>query len=160
MKFFWIKTFLVLLLDRITKIFVINLRFPRDELVFNVFPGFNLTKVWNKGIVFGVLGDGQVGPWILVFLKSLVLIMIYIYARKMWNLSRDKVFMIGLGLIFGGGLGNLIDRIFWGAVFDFIDLHLGRYHWPSFNLADVGITIGVFIIVLKVLFSKSLKNVT
>lgn len=160
MKFFWIKTFLVFWLDRITKILVINLKFPRDEMVLNVFPGFNLTKVWNKGIVFGFLSENQIGPWILIFLKSLVLIMIYVYAQKMWHLSRDRVFLIGLGLIFGGGLGNLIDRIFWGAVFDFIDLYLGKYHWPSFNLADVGITIGVLIIVLKVLFSKSLKNVT
>lgn len=160
MKFFWIKTFLVFWLDRITKILVINFRFPREETVLNVFPGFNLTKVWNKGIVFGFLGEGQIGPWILIFFKSLVLIMIYIYARKMWNFSRDRLFMIGLGMIFGGGLGNLIDRISWGAVFDFIDLYLGKYHWPAFNLADVGITIGVLIIVLKVLFSKSLKNAT
>lgn len=160
MKFFWIKTLVIFILDRITKVFVINLKFPKDEIVLNVFPGFNLTKVWNKGIVFGFLGDGQIGPWILVFFKSLVLIIIYVYARKMWNLSRDKVFMIGLGMIFGGGLGNLIDRISWGAVFDFIDLYLGKYHWPAFNLADVGITIGVFIIVLKVLFSRNPKNVT
>lgn len=155
MKIFWLVSLLIFFIDRITKLFVINLNFPEDKTTWNIFFCLNLTKVWNKGIVFGFLNQVQISPLIIIFFTLLVLIMIYIWTRKVWRVSKDKILMIGLGMIFGGGMGNLFDRILWGAVFDFLDFYVEKYHWPAFNFADVGITVGIGIVIFKHFFKNS-----
>ena len=106
----------------------------------------NLTLAFNSGAAFSFLADG--GGW-QRWLLSAVAIGVSAYLL-VWlrGIARGKlVEVIGLGLILGGALGNLIDRLWLGAVIDFIDLHYAGWHWPAFNLADTAITLGVVAVV-------------
>lgn len=108
-----------------------------------VLPVFNLVLVRNEGMSFGMLGG--LAPW-----WSLTLIALGILAVLSAWLWRTPSSLIGaaLGLVIGGALGNVLDRLRHGAVTDFIDLHLRGYHWPAFNLADVAVVCGVAILLL------------
>ena len=130
----------VLALDQITKLMVSNwIPFQvRIDLVDNFLA---LTHVRNTGAAFGLLGDAPVAPVRagLVVVSVLAIGLIWAYARQGWHEPRV---MATFGLILGGALGNLIDRLRLHYVVDFIDVHWGRYHWPSFNVADMAITVG------------------
>lgn len=147
MRLFWITANLIFLLDKITKYLLINSDFKKIEIL----PFLNIVKVWNPGIVFGIhfkLG----GFWklILIFITLLVMGFIYFWAKKIFSENQeDKLSLVSLGMIFGGGLGNLTDRIFYGKVFDFIDLHINNLHWPAFNISDMAITISLFLLIYK-----------
>jgi signal peptidase II len=146
---------IVVLLDQLTKLWV------RGSFVYGgepqaVIPGFfNLVYVRNEGAAWGMLG-GQMP--ILIILSIVVLMLLAIYHRKVLNPTLDH--RIALGLMVGGICGNLIDRIRVGWVTDFLDFHLGVYHWPSFNVADSAICIAVGLYMLSSLWHKShpLKN--
>ena len=100
---------------------------------------FNMVMVWNRGISFGMLQSGDAGRWLLVFFSSLVCLILAVW---MWRQDRQTP-ILGLGMVIGGAVGNIIDRVWRGAVADFFDFHLMGYHWPAFNLADSAITVGV-----------------
>lgn len=108
-----------------------------------VWPFFNLVLVWNPGVSFGLLdGLGAAGRWLLSGLSVLIMIVLLFWLRRV----RVRLTALGLGLVLGGALGNLIDRIRFGAVVDFLDFHAFGLHWPAFNVADAAIVCGVILI--------------
>jgi signal peptidase II len=113
-----------------------------------VLPFFNLVMVWNPGISYGLFpATGRFGTWAL---EAATLAVIVFLAFWLWK-SRDCVVALGCGLIVGGGLGNLIDRVLYGRVADFFHFHGFGYDWYVFNLADLAITLGAMAIVYDVL---------
>jgi len=107
---------------------------------------FNLTMVWNQGVSFGMLQDA--GIWPLTILALVVSLVLVVWLMK----STSKFETISLGLIIGGAIGNVIDRVRFGAVADFFDVYIGNYHWPAFNIADAAICIGVAMLLVHGLF--------
>lgn len=113
-----------------------------------VIPGFfNLVHYRNKGVAFGLFG-GAVSPWreVALFLFPLAAV-IGIFVFTFSGRKKGVGVLCALGGILGGALGNLLDRIRYGGVVDFLDFYWGSFHWPAFNLADTAITIGVFYLV-------------
>ncbi|HEU5359819.1 MAG TPA: signal peptidase II [Candidatus Deferrimicrobiaceae bacterium] len=112
---------------------------------------FHIVHVRNTGVAFGLLSNLNpkwVNPLLIVAtLLAIASLLAYIYF-----LPHRGPAPFGLGLILGGALGNLIDRARFGYVVDFLDFHWHRHHWPAFNVADIGITIGVFLLLLDLLF--------
>jgi signal peptidase II len=111
-------------------------------------PFLNFVMVWNEGVSFGLFDRGQDGALVL---SALALAIVTGLALWLWQ-TRDRVLHLALPLIIGGAIGNVIDRLRFGAVADFIDLHVAGYHWPAFNLADSLIVIGAFTIVAASFF--------
>lgn len=109
---------------------------------------FNLTLVWNTGISFGLFSGGD-GAWVLSILASLVSIGLLVW---MWR-AGGRLLVLSLGLIIGGAVGNVIDRVRFGAVADFLDFHLMGYHFFVFNVADAAISVGVVLIVVDSFFA-------
>jgi len=149
MRLFWLSASLVFILDRISKYLIFKAQFEKIE----IFPILNIVKVWNKGIAFGLFSKTGIFSNILLILVTLVvLLIIYVWAKKIYFQNKeDKISLISLGMLLGGGMGNLIDRIFFGKVFDFIDLHIKNLHWPVFNVADIAITLALFLLIFRTL---------
>ena len=109
-------------------------------------PGFlNLTHVENTGVAFGLFaarGD-LVRTWVLAGVGILALVVVLIYFRR--TPVEDRLLLTSLGLVLGGAVGNLLDRMMAGAVTDFIDFYVGTYHWHTFNVADSAITVGLIL---------------
>jgi signal peptidase II len=104
---------------------------------------------WNTGVSFGLFAsDGVLGRWLLPAFAAVVVVGLLVW---LWR-TESRWTGIALGLIMGGAVGNLVDRVRYGAVADFLDLHLAGYHWPAFNAADTGITVGAAMLVLDSLF--------
>ena len=137
---------LLVILDQVTKSLVINF-FDLYESV-TVFPIVNLTFVVNYGFAFGILNN----PSLNQILVSLVILLIIAYFLYLLIKTQDKIFQFTLTLILAGALGNFIDRIFRGFVIDFIDIYIGKYHWPAFNIADSCITLGFIVLMINILF--------
>jgi len=148
---------LVLLLDQVTKLAIVEWLNPQAGRLQQCSPaegvaitGFlALVLVCNRGMSFGMLNSGDpLVPWILGGLSIAVAI------GLVWWLARARRWMVilGLGLVLGGAVGNLVDRFLYGAVVDFVLLHAGRWHWPAFNLADSAITLGVIALLWDSLF--------
>lgn len=113
-------------------------------------PVLNLSMVWNRGVTFGLLNG--VGGWSYLGLAGLALIVVV--ALGIWLRRADSpVVAICLGSVAGGALGNVIDRLRFGAVVDFIDFHIGAWHWYVFNVADAAIVCGVVALVLQMQFA-------
>ena len=139
--------FLILvILDQVTKALVINFFNLYDSVA--LLPMINLTFVVNYGFAFGLLNN----PSLNQILVSLVILAIIIYFLYLLIKTQDKIFQLTLTLILAGALGNFIDRIFRGFVIDFIDIYIGKYHWPAFNIADSCITVGFVILMINILF--------
>lgn len=103
-------------------------------------PFFNLIVVWNRGISYGLFQqDSLLGRWILAAVSLVATFALLVWARR----AQRRFLAMALGLLAGGALGNAIDRVAYGAVFDFAQLHVGRYSWYVFNIADVAIVAGV-----------------
>jgi len=137
---------LVIILDQLSKPLM------RDWLSggdIYVLPVFNLVSAWNKGVGFSLMTmTGNSGPYLLSGLAVLISIGLFIWLLR----SRRPLPVVGLGLAIGGALGNVIDRLTHGAVFDFLQFHWAGYYFPSFNLADSALTIGVALLVIDGLF--------
>ena len=147
-KKFFINFFLVLIifcLDRITKNFVISqskINLSNDLFLSNY---LNISLMWNEGIAFGLFAFDE--SFFYNFITILIIIVIIIvFFMILKNEGYKKYSLI---LIFGGALGNLYDRILFSAVPDFIDFHIGDFHWFVFNVADIFISIGVIIMILS-----------
>ena len=141
---------LVVILDQATKL-LIQRTFRLGESL-PVVPGlFNLTYVLNPGAAFGFLAGAAAafrGPFFIAVSVLAIAIICYYYARH----ARGRPLpVVGLALILGGAVGNLIDRLRVGMVIDFLDFYLGKYHWPAFNVADSGITVGVGLLLVDML---------
>jgi len=142
--FFLFLTLVVL--DQVTKALVINFFNLYDSVA--LLPMINLTFVVNYGFAFGLLNN----PSLNQILVSLVILAIIIYFLYLLIKTQDKIFQLTLTLILAGALGNFIDRIFRGFVIDFIDIYIGKYHWPAFNIADSCITVGFVVLMINILF--------
>jgi signal peptidase II len=136
----------LVILDQFTKALVINFFNLYDSVA--LLPMINLTFVVNYGFAFGLLNN----PSLNQILVSLVILAIIIYFLYLLIKTQDKIFQLTLTLILAGALGNFVDRIFRGFVIDFIDIYIGKYHWPAFNIADSCITVGFVVLMINILF--------
>jgi signal peptidase II len=143
--------FSVLAIDQLTKwAAVILLQIPSTPFPF--LPFFKLWVTYNPGISFGLFADTFAGaPYLLVAMKSAVLITLIVVGGD----RRSPLRKIALGMIVGGALGNILDRLRVRRVVDFIDVNLGSFHWPNFNFADVAIFIGAVLFLVSSLRSRS-----
>ena len=145
----------IFLLDRISKIYILNLSEINNLVDIYLTPFLNIYLIWNNGVAFGLLPIEKTLLYnaitlLITFINILILIMIVNYN------DYRSFFLI---MILGGSLGNLFDRVYFKAVPDFIDIHHGDFHWFVFNVADIFITIGVLCLVLSELFiNKNIKN--
>lgn len=136
----------VILADQITKMLIEAALIPQE--VVPVFPGFNLFLTYNKGVSFSFLSSDHTWmPWAL----SALALTICLFIVQWMRVEKSRLILTGLALILGGAIGNVIDRIRFGAVVDFLDVYVGSYHWPAFNVADSAICIGVGLILLDYL---------
>ena len=131
-------------LDRISKIYVINLSKNSSDIELFSSKFLNITLIWNEGIAFGIFSAIN-GYWYNLLTIAIVLIAIVILIMSIRQDGTQQYFLL---IVFGGALGNLYDRIFFKAVPDFIDLHVGDFHWFIFNIADIFITFGVIMLIL------------
>ena len=152
-KKFDIFSFIIIILtfslDRLSKVYVINLiEKSQSELLINDY--LNITLNWNRGIAFGLLSFNATTVYHLISILILTIIIYLIYLM----VKSDSLGKILFALIIGGAVGNLFDRFNYFAVADFIDFHIESYHWFTFNLADIFISIGIFLMIIKELFYK------
>lgn len=140
----------VVIVDQLTKLWIMT-NFALHEQQ-NIIPGFfDLVYVTNTGAAFGFLaGDKNLLRQIFFVGVALVAMVVIVYAYGHLK-KQGRIFVYSLGLIGGGAIGNLIDRLRFGSVVDFLDFYLGRHHWPAFNAADSAITIGVGLFMLGTL---------
>ena len=136
--------------DRVTKIYLINLQTEGIDIDFYIYPFLNFYLVWNTGIGFGLATmETNIYYHILTSIIAIVNIGLIFFLMKSKGICTYLI-----ALIIGGSLGNLFDRIYYYAVPDFIDLHLGNYHWFIFNVADIFITVGIIGLILVELLKK------
>ena len=140
----------VFIFDRATKLYLINLQATGIDIDFYIFPFLNFYLVWNTGIGFGLVSlESTVYYHVLTtFIAIINILLIYLLFKT------RRLYTYLLALVIGGSLGNLFDRIYYYAVPDFIDFHIGNFHWFIFNIADIFITIGIIGLVFAELFKK------
>ena len=146
---------LILAADQLSKYLVLNHVLEITRII-PVTPFFNIVEAWNTGISFSMFSNG--GFWGMI---ALCIVALVIVAALIWWLKGEKhaPSQVALGMIIGGALGNIIDRIRFGAVFDFLDVYWGDYHWPAFNIADSFISIGaVLLIIYSFINSRKKEN--
>jgi signal peptidase II len=131
--------------DRITKLAVLASFAPGEIRPVTGF--FNLVLVFNKGAAFSFLAGA--GGWQTAFFAAIAVAAAVVVSALLVRHPEKRLFALGLALILGGALGNLWDRIAYGHVVDFLDFHAAGWHWPAFNVADSGITIGAGILILE-----------
>lgn len=137
--------FAAVLLDQLSKYYMLNEVLGQSAIIV-ISPVFNLVKAWNTGVSFSMFNNyGSLGAFLLSGV-ALVIVGFLLYWLKN---EANRLSQIALGMIIGGAIGNVIDRVRLGAVFDFLDFHIGESHWPAFNLADSFICIGAAILVLQ-----------
>jgi len=144
----------IFILDRLTKLYVIYLdKINSGSEIFSS-KFLNIYLIWNEGIAFGLFSFNEN-----VLYNSLTIFILIIIFVILYMISKNSGFKkYSLLLIFGGALGNVFDRIIYKAVPDFIDFHIGNFHWFIFNLADVFISLGVIFMILYELFISKKKN--
>ena len=150
LRLLWLSL-LVVVLDQWSKYWIVaNFR---EYEVLTVWPVFNLTLVYNTGAAFSFLSDaGGWQRWFFVIVGVLVSIIMVVWLYRLQ--PRERWTALGLALIVGGAVGNLIDRIVLGKVVDFLQWHWHDWYWPSFNLADSAITLGVILLLIDGLFAR------
>ena len=128
----------VLLLDQATKALANALLLPSGGPV-TVLPFLDLRLGYNRGVTFGLLAtDHAAAPWVLSAAAVLIIVLLFGWMRR----TEDRWQRLAVGLVVGGALGNVVDRLRQGMVTDFIDLHAAGWHWPAFNVADAAIVVG------------------
>lgn len=144
----------VLALDRVTKWLITSSMHLHESV--SVIPGlFRITHVQNTGAAFGLFSDHP-SEWKIAVLVMFSLAALVVVTILLWRNSHAFTLTgFALSLILGGALGNLWDRLVDGHVVDFLDFHLGGYHWPAFNVADSAIVVGAFILVAEILLARS-----
>ena len=147
-NFFYISLIIpifIFILDRISKIYVINLsKSALDKELFSS-KFLNITLIWNEGIAFGLFSFNQDYFYNLLTL-IILFVVFFVLMMAIKNKGNQKYALL---MILGGAIGNLYDRVFFKAVPDFIDFHIGEFHWFIFNVADIFICLGVFFMILS-----------
>ncbi len=131
-------------IDQVSKRAVIDfMTAPHDEI--RVTPFFRLVLGWNEGVSFGLFGGSGIPPWMLAALSTAIAVAVLVWLGR----ATTPWIRPAAGLIAGGALANATDRLRFGAVTDFLDFHLGPWHWPAFNMADAGIVVGTGLLMLR-----------
>lgn len=151
----WIVAAAVVVADHATKWLASELMSSRPPVV--ITPFFNFVLAHNTGAAFSFLAEGSGWQrWLFAGIAVVAAALISVLIRRH---AEQRMFCAGLALILGGAVGNLIDRLAWGHVVDFLQLHAGPWYWPAFNVADSAITIGAALVVLDSLRTKTAKRV-
>lgn len=141
---------IVVALDQLTKWLIRNDVLNTTRYI-EVTDFFNIVEVWNRGVSFGLFAsDSPWTPYLLSALAIAISIVLIIWLRK----AETAFLALALGIVIGGAVGNVIDRLIWGQVYDFLDFHSAGFHWPAFNLADAAISVGVGLILLDGFIAK------
>jgi len=144
----------VLILDRWTKL-LIQKRFELNGSISVIDGLFNITYVRNTGVAFGIFSSisSPAKTVLLSVFTACAAVVVVTYSVR--SPARNRLLQIALSLILGGALGNLYDRLVYGYVVDFLELYAGSYHWPSFNVADSAISIGVALLALEIIRNEA-----
>ncbi|AFJ01642.1 Lipoprotein signal peptidase [Methylophaga frappieri] len=154
LKYLWLSL-TVFIIDQISKTVMVNWLSLYETVP--VMPFFNLTLAHNTGAAFSFLaGAGGWQRWFFVVLAVLVSLVLAVWMRRLS--SADKVEAISLALIIGGAIGNVMDRLVYGYVVDFLDVYVGTYHWPAFNIADSAICIGAILLIMDSFRKPAVKR--
>jgi len=138
----------VLVLDQASKWWILH-QVMQPPRAIEVTSFFNLVLAWNRGVSFGMFSSANAyGPLLLTGLALAIVLALGVWLYKV----ETRFSALALGLIIGGAIGNVIDRVQFGAVVDFLDFHLMGYHWPAFNVADSAICVGAAMLILESLF--------
>ena len=137
---------LILVLDQLSKNWVLLAYGEISRSIAEVTPFFNLVMVWNRGVSFGMFSDHP--NWMPTILTVVAVAITGFLFTWMWK-EKKQFTIIALALVIGGAIGNVVDRIRFGAVVDFLDFHAFGYHWPAFNIADAAIFIGVVLLLIE-----------
>ena len=155
-RFLW-PALAVLFLDQISKWLILK-SLPVHQSITVIQGFFNLVHVRNRGMAFGFMNrmDVTAVSYILVGLSigAVVFLAIWFYRLE----TRDRYTLVGLSLILGGAFGNLVDRLRFQEVIDFLDFYVGTYHWPAFNMADSAITVGTFWVAVRLLRQRTVSD--
>ncbi len=145
LKWLWISA-LVILLDQLAKQIAESLLTPHQAV--NLFPYFDWYLTYNTGAAFSLLANaGGWQRWLFTITAIVISAIIFFWIKKLP--AEDRITAISLSLILGGAIGNLIDRIYLGHVIDYIQVWLGDYPWPAFNIADAAISVGAAILIIS-----------
>ncbi|HEY9079248.1 signal peptidase II [Magnetovibrio sp.] len=148
----WGLAVAILIADQISKWLILGLFSDATRPYFEITPFFNIVLAWNRGISFGMFGNaGEHGDTILIVLTLAIAVGLSVWLTR----AESRLSALALGSIIGGAVGNVIDRFRFGAVTDFLDLHVLGYHWPAFNVADSAIVIGAAMLMWESLFLGS-----
>ena len=141
-------------LDRISKVYLIHLQDIGTNIDFYILPFLNFFLVWNTGVGFGIMSlEANIYYHILTIIIAIINVVLIYYLFKVRGI---QIYFIAT--IIGGSLGNLFDRIYYYAVPDFIDFHIGNFHWFIFNVADIFITTGIVGIILFEFLKKKIEK--
>ena len=150
MKWLWLSV-VVLLVDQCTKLLADAMLTLHQQVA--VIPFIALYKAYNPGAAFSFLSDASGWQrWFFVVLAVIVIGVLLVWLRRLS--ARETGTSLALSLILGGAAGNLIDRLVYGYVIDFIDVYYGSWHWPAFNVADAAISVGAFLLLLDALMGN------
>ena len=139
----------LIVVDQIVKHWMLSLVFDPPRIL-QVTGFFNLVPVCNTGVSFGLLGDSSTSRWILVALALVIVVVLLVWLMR----AGTGIVVFALVLVVGGALSNVIDRVLYGAVIDFVDIHAFGFHWPAFNIADMSIVIGTALLLYDGLFGS------
>ena len=141
---------LVTALDQLSKWMILEIVMQPPRII-PVTPFFNLVLVWNRGVSFGFLGQqsSEWLPWLLTALALAIVVALVWWLRRVTS----GLMVLAISLVVGGALGNVVDRLRFGAVVDFLDFHAAGVHWPAFNAADSAITVGAVLILYDAIFA-------
>jgi signal peptidase II len=142
---------LTLLLDQLSKWWILAAVMQPPRTI-EITSFFNIVLVWNRGVSFGLFN--QPGGWNAVVLSIVALAVVVVLLVWMAR-THHRLTALALGLIVGGAIGNVIDRLRFGAVVDFLDVHYAGWHWPAFNVADSGISMGAALLIAEALFFRA-----
>lgn len=139
---------IVLAADQVSKLILVDRLLSGPSI--EVLPFLNFALAWNPGVSFGMFDGGMVGPWWLLGLA-----VVFSTGLAIWLFrAAEPMLHVALGLMIGGAIGNAIDRVRWGAVADFVDVHAFGWHFWTFNVADAGISVGAALLLADSLFRQ------
>ncbi|WP_454915503.1 signal peptidase II [Xanthobacter sediminis] len=144
----------VLVADQVTKTWAIAVMAAHGPGLIAVTPFLDLVALWNAGISYGLFPQGETGRWVLVAIKVVAALAFAVWLTR----SRRPLEALALGLLIGGAIGNAVDRVVYGAVFDFISLHVSGYRWYVFNVADIAVVGGVGLLLYDAFFGRASKT--
>ncbi len=145
---------LVFVLDQASKALIVWVVMQPPRVI-PVTPFFNLVMAWNRGISFSLFStDAAYAAWLFSAVALAIVAGLLVWLRRV----DQRLLAVAIGLIIGGAVGNVVDRLLYGAVADFLDFYVGDLHWPAFNLADSAISIAVALLVADALFARRQTN--